>query len=125
MDRRLVTLRQPLYRDLMGRTFNILLRTLSLTRLRDTQCGFKLFPGPLARALAAAQRLDGFAYDVELLVLAQHWGFPVEEIGVHWEHVEASRVVAIRHSSQMMRDALRVWWWRASGALPAMDEIAP
>ena len=119
VDRRLVTQRQPLHRDLMGRTFNLAIRALGLTRLGDTQCGFKLFPGELARDLAAAQRLDGFAFDVELLLLARRWGVEIREVGVHWEHVEASRVLAIRHSSQMLRDALMLCWWRATGALPA------
>ena len=119
VDRRLVTERQPLHRDLMGRTFNLAIRALGLTRLSDTQCGFKLFPGDLARRLASAQQLDGFSFDVELLVLARHWGYHVEEVGVHWQHVEASRVMAIRHSSQMLRDALKLWWWRTSRRLPA------
>jgi dolichyl-phosphate beta-glucosyltransferase len=118
ISRELVEKRQPVHRDFMGRTFNFVLRTLRLTRLHDTQCGFKLFPGEVARALACAQQLDGFAYDVELLVLAQHWGFSLNEIGVHWQHVEASRVMAVRHSSQMLRDALRLWWWKISRALP-------
>lgn len=121
VDRRLIMQRQPLHRDFMGRIFNTAIRALGLTRLHDTQCGFKLFPGELARALAAAQRLDGFAFDVELLVLAHHWGYRIEEVGVRWEHVEASRVMAVRHSSQMLRDALRLWWWRASRSLPPSD----
>jgi dolichyl-phosphate beta-glucosyltransferase len=119
VDRDLVTQRQPLHRDLMGRTFNLAIRTLGLTRLFDTQCGFKLFPGDLARRLASAQKLDGFAFDVELLVLASHWGYEINEVGVHWQHVEASRVMAVRHSSQMLRDALKLWWWRTTRKLPA------
>ena len=109
VDRRLVGTPQPRHRDLMGRSFNLVLRALRLTRLGDTQCGFKL---------AAAQRLDGFAFDVELLLLAAHWGVPVTEVGVHWHHVEASRVLALRHSREMLRDALRLAWWRALGLLP-------
>jgi dolichyl-phosphate beta-glucosyltransferase len=122
VDRRLVAIRQPRHRDFMGRIFNLALRFLRLTRLHDTQCGFKLFPGNLARDLAATQRLDGFAFDVELLVLAEHWGYRVREVGVRWQHVEASRVLALRHSGEMLRDALRVWWWRATSALPAQPE---
>jgi len=118
VDRRLIAQRQPLHRDFMGRVFNTTIRALGLTRLRDTQCGFKLFPGDLARNLAAAQRLDGFAFDVELLVLAKAWGYPIREVGVRWQHVEASRVLAIRHSGEMLRDALRLWWWRATRSLP-------
>jgi len=115
VERRLVETPQPRHRDMMGRAFNLMLRTLWLTRIRDTQCGFKLFPGELARALA--QRLDGFAFDVELLLLAGSWGFGVNEIGVRWNHVEASRVMPVRHSLEMFGDTLRLWWWRAAGKL--------
>jgi dolichyl-phosphate beta-glucosyltransferase len=117
VERRLVETPQPRHRDLMGRTFNHILRLLRLTGIRDTQCGFKLFPGELARALSGVQRLDGFAFDVELLLLAGSWGFELREIGVRWNHVEASRVMAVKHSGEMFGDALRLWWWRARGKL--------
>lgn len=117
VDRQLVETPQPRHRDFMGRAFNLMLRMLQLTRIRDTQCGFKLFPGDLARALAMVQRLDGFAFDVELLLLADHWGFGSTEIGVRWHHVEASRVMAVRHSTEMFGAMLRLWWWRLQGKL--------
>ncbi len=120
VERQLIENPQPWYRDLMGRSFNLAVRTLGLADLGDTQCGFKLFPGDLARMLSSAQKLDGFAFDVELLVLARHWGFPVHEVGVRWQHVEASRVQAVRHSSQMLRDVLRLWLWRASSRLAGL-----
>jgi len=122
VERRLVETPQPRHRDLMGRTFNLILRMLRLTGIRDTQCGFKLFPGDLARALAGAQRLDGFAFDVELLLLADSWGFEINEIGVRWNHIEASRVMAVKHSKEMFTDSMRLWWWRAFGKLSARPE---
>jgi dolichyl-phosphate beta-glucosyltransferase len=118
VDRRLISTPQPRYRDLMGRTFNLAVQALLLRGIHDTQCGFKLFPGDLGRALAGAQQTDGFAFDVELLVLARSWGFRLHEIAVAWRHVEASRVRAIRHSGQMMRDVLRLWLIRLAGRLP-------
>jgi len=125
VNRALITLRQPLYRDLMGRCFNLLTRALVLSGLGDTQCGFKLWPGDLARAVAAVQRLDGFAYDVEQLVLARRWGFTVREVAVHWRHVEASRVLPLRHSAQMLRDLVRLWWWLRTGAVAAAAPYSP
>jgi dolichyl-phosphate beta-glucosyltransferase len=122
VKRELVTTPQPRHRDLMGRTFNLILRGLRLTKIRDTQCGFKLFPGDLARALAAVQRLDGFAFDVELLLVARLWGFGLQEVGVLWNHVEASRVMPGRHSLQMFRDAVRLWWWKSGGDLAPRPE---
>jgi dolichyl-phosphate beta-glucosyltransferase len=112
--RELIMRHQPLARDTMGRIFNLALRFLGLTHLKDTQCGFKLLDGELARRLAGALRLDGFAYDVELLARAERAGATVAEVPVHWYHVEASRVRPLRHGFQMLRDALRVrvWLWR-------------
>jgi dolichyl-phosphate beta-glucosyltransferase len=108
IDRRLLERRQPWYRDLMGRGFNLLVRLSAISDLHDTQCGFKLFPGEVARALAFIQRVDGFAYDVELLAVARAWGLTIREIPVRWRHVEDSRVHPIRHSLQMARDLVGV-----------------
>lgn len=109
--RELIVRRQPLPRDLMGRGFNVMLRLLGLTVLKDTQCGFKLFDGELARRLAAELRLDGFAFDVELLSRAERCGARVSEVPVRWFHMEESRVQPVRHSLQMARDVLRLRWW--------------
>lgn len=114
LRRELISRRQPWARDLMGRCFNLLLRLLGLTGFRDTQCGFKLLRGELARELGRQLRLDGFAFDVELLARARRLGGSVREVPVRWEHVDASRVQPLRHSLQMARDVLRLrlWLWR-------------
>jgi len=117
MDRARIETPQPWYRDLMGRLFNLAVQTLAVRGIKDTQCGFKLFNGDLGRELAAVQRLDGFAFDVELLVQARRWGFEVREIPVRWRHVEASRVQPITHSREMLFDLFRIWWWRTRGAM--------
>jgi dolichyl-phosphate beta-glucosyltransferase len=113
VKRELIMRRQPLPRDTLGRLFNLGLRALGLTRLRDTQCGFKLVEGELARRLAGELRLDGFAFDVELLARAKRYGATIVEVPVRWFHVEASRVHPFRHGVQMLRDALRIrlWLW--------------
>jgi len=115
LRRELIVRRQPLPRDTLGRLFNLGLRLLGLTTLRDTQCGFKLLEGGLARRLAGELRLDGFAFDVELLARARRSGAIVAEVPVRWYHVEASRVQPLRHGLQMLRDALRIRWWLWTG----------
>lgn len=122
VDRGLIAVRQPWYRDLMGRAFNLGVRLLAAPGFGDTQCGFKLLPGRLARQLATALTTDGFAWDVELLVLARHWGIAVREVAVRWRHVEASRVQPVRHSLEMARDVLRLWLRRVWGRLPRRPE---
>src|SRR6185503_6719391 len=60
-----IEVRQPWYRENMGRLFNLLVRALALPGLHDTQCGFKLFTAEAARQAFEPARLDGFSFDVE------------------------------------------------------------
>lgn len=99
--------RQPLYRELMGKTFNRLIRLLGVRGIRDTQCGFKLLEGDAARSLFARLTIDRFAYDVELVWLARRRGYELREVGVRWENSEDSRVHPVRDSLSMLRDVVR------------------
>lgn len=88
--------RQPIMRESSGRFFNLLVRILHLPGIKDTQCGFKLFSAAAAEAAFRHSRLDGFAFDVEALVLAQRAGFKIREIAVTWRNDEQSRVSFLR-----------------------------
>lgn len=109
-----VLLRQPLYRQTMGKVFNLFVRALVLPGVIDSQCGFKLFEGRAAREIFAKQRLRGFSFDVEVLFLARRLGFGLAEVPVRWTNSPASRVHPVRDSVRMLRDLLRVRWyaWR-------------
>jgi dolichyl-phosphate beta-glucosyltransferase len=84
--------RQSILREISGRFFNLLVRTLHLPGIKDTQCGFKLFSAAAAEAAFRDSRLDGFAFDVEALVLARRAGFGIREVPVTWRNDEQSRV---------------------------------
>jgi dolichyl-phosphate beta-glucosyltransferase len=98
--------RQPFYREIMGKTFNRIIRLLGVRGLRDTQCGFKLLQGEVARSLCSAMTIDGFAYDVELVWLAQRRRLPIAEVGVVWVNSPDSRVSPVRSSLEMLRDVI-------------------
>jgi len=98
--------RQPFYREMMGKTFNRLIRLFGVRGIRDTQCGFKLARGDEGRRLAAELKIDGFAYDVELIWLARRRGYRVAEVGVIWVNSPDSRVDPIRSSFSMFRDVI-------------------
>lgn len=117
LDRSRIERSQPLYRDLMGRCFNLAVQAAAVPGLNDTQCGFKLFDGDLGRKLAAVQLIDGFAFDVELLARCRSAGLEIREVAVSWRHVDESRVQPVRHSIDMFVDLLRVGWWRLTGRL--------
>ncbi len=99
---------EPVHRHVFGRVFNLLVRTLALPGIQDSQCGFKSFRGEVARQLAAAQTLDGWGFDVELLYLARRWGYGVVEVPVEWHYAPSSRVSPLRDSWRMARDVLAV-----------------
>ena len=99
---------QPVHRRLMGKAFNLAVQALLLPGLWDTQCGFKLFRGDLARRLFADLRTDGFAYDVEILYRARRSGYRVCEVPVRWINSTTTRVHAVRHSREMLADLLRI-----------------
>jgi dolichyl-phosphate beta-glucosyltransferase len=103
-----ITLRQPFYREAMGKTFNWILRRLGLVRFRDTQCGFKLLEGEAGRRLFSELTIERFAYDVELVLLAERHGLAVREVGVRWADSAASRVNPLVDSARMLWDVLRL-----------------
>jgi dolichyl-phosphate beta-glucosyltransferase len=99
--------RQNLARELMGKIFNRIVQTLTGLRIRDTQCGFKGFRQRAAKEIFGRQRIDGFSFDVEVLLLARAMGFNTVEVPVHWTNSPASRVHPVRDSTRMFVDVIR------------------
>lgn len=106
--------RQPFYREWMGRMFNKAVQRLAVPGISDTQCGFKAFRGDVARRLFRLQKVEGFAFDVELLFLARKYGYTIREVPVRWINSPDSRVNAVRDSSRMLRELMTLRWndWR-------------
>lgn len=100
--------RQPFFREMMGKTFNLIIRSLGLSDLRDTQCGFKLIRGEVARLLFARMTVDRFAFDIELVWLARALGYRVIEVGVVWRHSPRSTVRPLQDSPVMFWDVLKI-----------------
>lgn len=80
------------YRRIIGRVFNLLVTSLALPGVKDTQCGFKLFTKQAARELFTRQSLDGYAFDVEVLYLARRLGMSSIEVPVNWRSIAGSKV---------------------------------
>lgn len=120
---------EPFVRRLMGRAFALLVRTLLLPDITDSQCGFKGFRREAARELFRAMMVFGSgrsaagpavtAFDVELLVLAKKRGYRVTEIPVRWRHVHTERVSPLGESYRMFRQVVEVWLNRVRGRYDA------
>ncbi len=99
---------EPWYRHVMGRVFNLLVRALLVPGIQDTQCGFKCFRRDAAQSLFSLQTIDGWAFDVELLHIAQRRGYRIVEVPIHWYYGENSRVNPLRDSLNMVREVYRI-----------------
>lgn len=109
---------EPMYRHLMGRVFNTLVRIVAVPGVNDTQCGFKAFRAEVARDIFPDLRLyDGSkvvvgprvtGFDVEILFLARRRGYRLVEVPVEWTHVPGSKVAPLSDSIRMFADVLRV-----------------
>ena len=115
LDRQSQTLRQPLYRQISGRFFNLLLHTILSLPQKDTQCGFKAFSLPAARAIFPAQRIERWGFDAEVLFLARRLNFEVAEIPVQWGHDDRSKIHPLRDGFSILWDMLRVRYYAFSG----------
>ncbi|MEZ4360247.1 MAG: glycosyltransferase family 2 protein [Kofleriaceae bacterium] len=83
---------QPLYRRMWSRLCNQVIQRSLVPGINDTQCGFKAFTSEAARELFGKARIDGWAFDLEILALARRRGYAIEEIGVTWVDDGRSRV---------------------------------
>jgi len=103
-----IRVRQPLYREYMGKIFNRLVRLLTVPGIADTQCGFKCFRRETARELFTLQKIKRFSFDVEILYLAQKGGYKIVEVPVVWMNSPVSRVGLIKDSLRMLFDLFRI-----------------
>jgi dolichyl-phosphate beta-glucosyltransferase len=110
---------QPLYRVLMGKTFNKIVRILGVPGIKDTQCGFKCFPREVAQEIFSRSRIDGFSFDVEILYIARRLGLRIAEVGVLWKNSPMSKVHPVKHSLQMLRDLLLIRFYGVLGLYEA------
>ena len=107
---KLQTRRQPMYRQFLGRLFNLGLWMILGLDFRDTQCGFKAFRREAAQAIFARQRIEAWGFDPELLFLARKLGLRTVEVPVQWAHDHRSKIHPLRDGLQMIGELLAIRW---------------
>lgn len=98
----------PRFRQAMSATYRALVQHLLVDRFSDTQCGAKAYRREVAQDLFSRQRLEGFAFDAEVLYLAARRGYRVAEVPVSLAPSDGSSVRFLDHSLPMVVDLLRV-----------------
>lgn len=84
--------------------------------IRDTQCGFKLLTRKAARLCFQSLHIKRWAFDVELLYIAERYNIPIAEIAVQWTEIEGSKLVPFWSWLQMGRDLFLIWFRYKIGA---------
>ncbi|KAF1586461.1 UNVERIFIED_CONTAM: Dolichyl-phosphate beta-glucosyltransferase, partial [Eudyptes robustus] len=100
---------RSLLRTILMVGFHLLVYIFAVRTVRDTQCGFKLFSRKAAAFLFPRIHVERWAFDVELLYLAEVKRIPVHEVSVEWHEVEGSKLAPLWTSIEMGRDILLIW----------------
>ena len=119
-----VRIRQAAWREMLGRTFNRIVRAISGLPFLDTQCGFKVMRREAVLPLFRAARVERFAYDVEILYLAQKARLRIIEEPVIWRNAPGSKVNPVTDSLDMLKDVLRIAIRDRRGAYGAIGVMA-
>nr|XP_005906818.1 PREDICTED: dolichyl-phosphate beta-glucosyltransferase isoform X2 [Bos mutus] len=94
------------FRTLLMYGFHFLVWFLCVKGIRDTQCGFKLLTREAASRTFSSLHIERWAFDVELLYIAQFFKIPIAEIAVNWTEIEGSKLVPFWSWLQMGKDLL-------------------
>jgi dolichyl-phosphate beta-glucosyltransferase len=96
------------FRHLIGRIYNFWIKLFLISDYLDTQCGFKAFTDHSAKQIFSLQQLEGFGFDVEILVIARLKELKTKELPIEWYHDEESKVNPILDSLRMFLDTIKI-----------------
>ena len=108
--------RQRRIREFGGRMVNRLTHLVLLGHFRDTQCGLKGFRGDIGRSMFDRTRIEGFAFDVELFIIAEQDRLSLLEIPVSVRFRPGSSVRLVGDTAALLADLFRIRRWVGKGA---------
>jgi len=108
-----------------SRAINWLGFAVLLGSYRDTQSGLKAFRSDVARFVFSRTRIDGFAFDIEVLHLAERHQLSLVEVPVEVANSSRSTVHAARDAGRLVVDLFRIRHWSAAGAYEAQGDLPP
>lgn len=110
------TAQRSLFRTILMHVFHLLVWLFAVRKIRDTQCGFKLLTRSSARIIFDIMHVERWAFDVELLFIAQSYKMKIDEIAVKWTEIDGSKVTPFWSWLQMGRDLILIWLRYTIGA---------
>ena len=102
---------QPTYRRILGKMFSTL-KSFLIPNIADSQCGFKMYRKDIAKKLFAKQRIKNIIFEVEILYLAQKFGYKIAQVPVEWEHSGESRMkISVKNAVGTISALFKIWLW--------------
>ena len=108
LEKESIAQRSP-FRTLLMKGFHYCVYLFGSKSIRDTQCGFKLMKREFAELAFTNLHIERWAFDVELLKIAEMCGYVTAEIPVEWKEVDGSKLDPISASVQMFKDLFFLW----------------
>ena len=96
--------------------FHACVRIFGCRGVKDTQCGFKAMTRSTARILFSNMHIERWAFDVELIRIAEMTGVPIGEVAVEWTEIDGSKLDPATASLQMLKDLVMIWARYLTGA---------
>jgi dolichyl-phosphate beta-glucosyltransferase len=99
---------EPAHRHLLGRLFNFAVQRLALPGIEDSQCGFKMFTAAAVASIFPMVTVEGWAFDLEVLMVAREQRLRIIEVPIEWHYREESQVAMVRDGFGMLRELLKI-----------------
>jgi dolichyl-phosphate beta-glucosyltransferase len=97
------------YRKIAERIFMFLrMIILNTFEIKDTQCGFKMFKGEVAKKIFSKSKINGFAFESEIIFLAKKFGYKIKELPVLLQNPQESHVKIFKDPFQMFFDLIKI-----------------
>ena len=113
---------ESLFRQAAGKGLNLFVQAILLPGIWDTQCGFKAFTEEVAKKIFDPSRIPGWAFDVEVLVLAKKEGYRIKQVPVHWID-DINSKVGMSAGLQFLRDIAKIRWWLWTVKYDSLDTV--
>lgn len=99
----------PIHRKVIGKTFSFLKSAITGLKIKDTQCGFKLYRSTVAKELFQLSNIKGWCFDVEILLIAQKKACKIKELPINVKNTERiSRINVVGSGIQMLYDLVKL-----------------
>ncbi len=102
-----IVVHQVWFRESLGKVFTWIVRQ-TVADVSDVTCGFKIFRREVGKRLFERARIDDWSFDAEILLIARRLGYRLEEIPVHWEDREGSKVHILRDAVNALIGIARI-----------------